>query len=111
MRIRLLLTCLVMTTAVACKITRTLPQTATSPQVRFESAIAAQTFYEALIRYHFPDPEGRSLTLQLAPLDINKEKVRDSGSILAEAVSGADSNRDALITESEAKSFASSLGS
>ena len=94
----------------SCKVTRTLPQTAATPQVTFESAIAAQTFYEAVLGEQFPDPEGRSLTLALAPLDIEKENVRDSGSILSDAVSRADSNADKRITESEAQNFAASVG-
>ena len=85
------------------------PQTAASPQIRFESALAAQTFYEAVMSEQFPDPGSRSLTFALAPLDIKKENVQDSGSILAEAVSRADSNRDRMISDAEAKRFASSI--
>ena len=95
---------------ISCRVTRTLPQTATAPAIAFESAGAAKTFYEAVLDEQFPDPEGRSLTLALAPFDIEKENVRDSGSILSDAVSRADSNADGRITEREAKSFAAAVG-
>ena len=95
--------------AASCKVTRTIPQTATSPLITFESTMAAQTFYEAVIGEQFPDPEGRSLTLALAPLDIQKDKVRDSGLILTDAFSRADSNADGKISEAEAKYFAASV--
>ena len=94
---------------VSCKIVRTVPQTAETPRVGFESALAAQTFYEAVMAEQFPDPEGRSLTLSLAPLEIEKDRIKDSGLILSEAVSRADSNGDGEITEAEAQRFAKTV--
>lgn len=73
--------------------------------VRFSNVQAAQAFYEALLFAN--TPKGRGVVSLGIPLPYGHRTLSTANVRFNEAVQTADSNHDGIISESEARAFAS----
>ena len=75
--------------------------------VRFESVKASSTFYDALLAKKFPS-QGKPGRIILGQTLYTRETRPSANLVFNSAVTAADVNQDALISEFEADTFAAS---
>ena len=80
--------------------------------VRFETTMAEQTFYDAILAKRYPadGPHGYVVLYVKPPIWYAHRTLKSAHVIVNEAVAAADSNHDGVITEAEAAAFAKSAG-
>jgi hypothetical protein len=82
---------------------------ATRTDVRFESLEASSTFYDALLAKKFPPP-GKDSRILLGQTLYTSETRHSANVVFNTAAAVADLNQDAIISDSEAHSFAATKG-
>jgi hypothetical protein len=76
-------------------------------RVRFESLRATRTFYDALIVRRFPAYEGRGNVCLAIDAPYSWKTTESADVIFNKAIAMADTNHDGVISEREAKAYAS----
>jgi hypothetical protein len=85
--------------------------------VRFQSELAATTFYNAVLAEHYPPPPtlpcGKpahvTFTIWIGQSFVTWNHKKSSNIIFNDAAAQADTNHDGLITEAEATAFANTV--
>jgi hypothetical protein len=93
-------------TASGC-VTRSVVKDEARQQVRFASAEAAQAFYETYLAVYYPPRAGDSVALAVT-MPYRQERHSTDNVFFNAAVRSADSNRDGVISEDEARAYGES---
>ena len=87
-------------------VTHTTVKDESRQSVRFSSPQAAQTFYDAYLYATSPKGHG-SVTIDVPPLPYRRRTISTDNVRFNSAVQTVDSNHDGIISEEEARAFAS----